>query len=56
MCSAHSLIVFNNDVKFRDNISNGIRLMERTRDYEALMDVSTDIRIDGRTYGRKDGH
>ena len=38
MCSANRLIGLYIDVKFRENISNGIRVMERTRNYEALTD------------------
>ena len=38
MCSARFLIVFNICVKFRENISNGIRVTEWTRNYEALTD------------------
>ena len=36
MCSAHRLIVIYIGMKFRENISNGIRGMERTRHYETL--------------------
>ena len=38
MCSAHCFIVLYNGVKFRENISNSIRVMEWTRNYEALTD------------------
>ena len=38
MCSAHRLMVLYIAVKFRENISNGIRVMERTRNHKALMD------------------
>ena len=38
MCSAHCLIVFYNSVKFHENISNGIRVMEQTQNYEVLTD------------------
>ena len=38
MCSAHLLMVVYIGVKFRENISNGIRVMERTRNYETLTD------------------
>ena len=41
MCSAHCLIVFYIGMKFCENISNGIRVMERTRNYEALTDGRT---------------
>ena len=33
MCSTHCLLVLYIDVKFRENVSNGIRVMERTRNY-----------------------
>ena len=42
MCSAYRLIVVYIGVKFRENISNGFRVMERTRKYEALTDGRTD--------------
>ena len=29
MCSAHHLMVFNNCVKFHENMSSGFKLMER---------------------------
>ena len=32
-CSAHRLMVLSIDVKFRENISNGIIVMEWTRNY-----------------------
>ena len=48
ICSTHCLLVVNIGVKFRENISNCFRVMERTRKYEAL--------IDGWTDGRTDGH
>ena len=38
MCSAHSLVVFYITVKFRENISNGIRVLERTRNHKELTD------------------
>ena len=41
MCSAHRLIMVNIGVKFRENISNGFRVMEWTRNYEALTDGRT---------------
>ena len=45
LCSAHRLMVLYICVNFRENISNGIRGMKPTRNYEAL----TDGRTDGRT-------
>ena len=41
MCSAHRLIVLYICVKFGENISDGIRVMERTRMTEALKDRRT---------------
>ena len=41
MCSAHRLMMVYIGVKFRENISNGVRVMERTRNYEALTDGQT---------------
>ena len=41
MCSARYLIVLYICVKFRENISDGIRVMERTRMVEALADGRT---------------
>ena len=38
MCSAHCLIVLYICVKFGENITDGIRVMERTRMMEALTD------------------
>ena len=38
MCSPRCLIVLYIGVKFYKNISNGITVMERTRNYEALTD------------------
>ena len=38
LCSAHRLMVLYIAVKFRENISNGIRVMERTRNHKALTD------------------
>ena len=38
MCSAYCLIVPYINVKFRENISKGIRVKEWTRNYEALTD------------------
>ena len=38
MCAARRLIVFYICVKFRENILDGIRVMERTRMTEALTD------------------
>ena len=35
MCSSHGIYI---GVKFHENISNGIRDMKRTRNYEALTD------------------
>ena len=45
MCSAHRLMVIYRGVKFRENISNGFRVMERTRNYEALTDGHSKFRI-----------
>ena len=42
MCSAHHLIVLYTDLKFCENISKGIRVMEWTRNYEALTDGQMD--------------
>ena len=42
MCSEHCLIMLYIGVKFHENISNGIRVMERTRNYEALKNRPTD--------------
>ena len=42
MCSAFHLIVIYICVKFRENISDSIRVMERTQMMEALMDGQTD--------------
>ena len=39
MCSAGRLIVLYNCVKFCENISDGIRVMEQTRMMEAPMDT-----------------
>ena len=47
MCSAHCLIVLYIGVKFRENISYAIKVMERTRNYKAL--------TDGRTFKISDG-
>ena len=38
MCSAHHLIVLYICVKFGENISDGIRVMDRTRMMEVLKD------------------
>ena len=48
MCSAHCQMVLYIGVKFRENILTG-RVMERTRNYEALTVGRTDEREDGRT-------
>ena len=45
MCSAHCLMVVYIGVKFRENISNGFRIMERTRNYEALTDGRSKFRM-----------
>ena len=42
MCSANRLMVLYIGGKFLENISNGFRVMEWTRNYEALMDGQTD--------------
>ena len=39
-------------VKFHKNISNGLRVMERTRNYEAVTDGRTDGRTDTQNFGR----
>ena len=44
MCSARRLRVLYICVKFRENITNGIIVTERTRNYEALTDGRTDRR------------
>ena len=44
MCSAHHLIALYIGEKFHENILNGIRVMERTQNYEALMDGQKDRR------------
>ena len=49
MCSAHRLMVLYLDVKFRQNISNGIRVMEQTRNYDALTYSRTFKTSDGIT-------
>ena len=41
MCSAHRLMVHYSCVKFHENISKGIIVMEWTRNYEALIDGQT---------------
>ena len=40
--SAHRLMLLYIVEKFRENVSNGIRVMERTRNYKALSDRQTD--------------
>ena len=52
MCSARRLKVLYIGVKFRENISNSFRVMERTRNYEALTDERTDGRTDTKNFGR----
>ena len=42
MCSAHRLMVLYIAVKFHENSSNDIRVMERTRNHKALRDGRTD--------------
>ena len=49
MCSAHLFIVLYICVKFRENILDGIRVMERTYMMEALMDRQTLKFLDGIT-------
>ena len=44
MCSTYRLMVVYIGVKFRENISNGFRVMERTRNYEALTDGHSKFR------------
>ena len=44
MYSVRRLIVLYTSVKFRENISDGIRVMQRTRMIEALADGRTDRR------------
>ena len=51
MCPAHCLTVLNIDFKFRENIPNGIKIMDRTRNYEALTDERTDVLTDGHLLG-----
>ena len=48
MCSAHCLMVLYIGVKFLENISYNIGVMERTRNYEALTDRPTDTQNFGR--------
>ena len=48
MYSAHRLMVLYISVKFRENISNGIRVMELTPNYEVLMDKWTLKILEGR--------
>ena len=55
MCSAHHLMLVYIGVKFRENISNGFRVKERIRNYEALTDGWTDGQTDGRTFKISDG-
>ena len=45
MCSAHRLMVIYIAVKFHENISKNFRVMEQTRNYEALTDGQTDRQI-----------
>ena len=45
VCSARRLIVLYICVRFRENISDGIRVMERTQMMEALTDGQTAGRI-----------
>ena len=47
MCSAHCLMVVYIGVKFRENISNGFRVMEQTQNYYVLMDE----RMDSKNFG-----
>ena len=42
MCSAHCLKMFYISVKFRENISNSVRVMEQRQNYKALTDGQTD--------------
>ena len=42
MCSAHCLMVLYIAVKFPENISNSVRVMERRQNYKALIDGRTD--------------
>ena len=42
MCSAHRHMVLYIGVKCRENIENIVRVIKRTRNYEALMDGRTD--------------
>ena len=44
MCSVHSLMILYIAVKFRDNISNDIRVMERTWNYKGLTDGHSKFR------------
>ena len=49
MCSARPLMVLYIGVKFRENITNGIRVMEWKRNYEALTDGRTHSIAEGIT-------
>ena len=50
MCSAHCLMMFYIGVKLSENISNGIRVMEQTLNYEVLTDRRIDVRTDGHLF------
>ena len=41
MCSAHRLMMLYIGVKFHEDISNGIRVIERTRNHKVLTDGQT---------------
>ena len=51
MCSEHCLIVLYIFVKFRENISDGIRVMERTQMMEALDDGQIVRWMDTQNFG-----
>ena len=55
MCSAHSPMVLYISVKFRETISNGIRIIKRTQNSEALTDEKTNRSTRGRTLKISDG-
>ena len=50
ICSAHHLIVLYICVKFHENISDGISVMERTQMMEVLMDGQTDGWMDPQNF------
>ena len=52
MCSAHRLMVLYIGVMFREHISNDIRVIVRTRNYEALTGGWADGRTDTQNFER----